>query len=98
MNEEKIKILEKKNTEQGRVSAKMTTDLARCMNDLQKMAYKEEILAISAQLPGLSTKEDIAMVHEMMKSKVDIDHLGVLKTKFEKLEEHQKLFLHEKKF
>jgi len=37
-------------------------------------------------------------MHEMMKSKVDIDLLGVLQTKFEKLEEHQKLFLHEKKF
>lgn len=80
------------------MSVKVSTDLARCLNENQKMAYKDEVLAITAQIPGFSTKEDIAMMHEMMKAKVDMDLLGVLQTKFEKLEEHQKLFLHEKKF
>lgn len=76
----------------------MTADLARCMNDNQKLAHKDEILAVTIQIPNFSTKEDIAMIHEMMKSKVDVDLLGVLQTKFEKLQENTKLYLHEKKF
>lgn len=68
------------------------------MNDNQKLAHKDEILAVTIQIPNFSTKEDIAMIHEMMKSKVDVDLLGVLQTKFEKLQENTKLYLHEKKF
>lgn len=51
-NEEKIKILEKRSTEGERINIKITGDVARALNDLAKCALKEEMLNVTAQLPG----------------------------------------------
>lgn len=51
-NEEKIKILEKRSTEAERIQLKITSDVARALNDVSKCALKEEMLNVTAQLPG----------------------------------------------
>jgi len=66
-------------------------DINNLKTDIHKLASKDEIANITTILPNLTTKEDIDMLVEKLKDKVDCSETNEFKIQIDSLKLNQEL-------
>jgi len=90
---EKDKESEKKLQDVEQRSNKYSVDINNMKTSIHKMASKDEISSITQILPNLTTKEDLEMLSEKLKDKVDLNDTNEFKIQIANLSENQKMYL-----
>lgn len=70
---------------------KAAQDINNIKTDFHKCVSKDEFSNITSILPNLSTKEDIEMIAEKMKDKLDLNDFNKVKIQMNNLEQNQSM-------